>query len=70
MCSVPENHQPVASHTPPTGDPPASQAGALPGNRIGNLPVLRPVLSPLSHTSQGREETSKGQRKGGTESPL
>ena len=32
---------------------PATQACALTGNRIGGPLVRRPVLNPLSHTSQG-----------------
>ena len=32
---------------------PATQAYALTRNRTGNPLVCRPVLSPLSHTSQG-----------------
>ena len=37
----------------PTGDWPATQACALTGNQTVNPLVHRPVLSPLSHTSQG-----------------
>ena len=45
----------VASHTPHwvAGTWPATQACALTGNRTGNPLVHRPVLNPLSHTSQG-----------------
>ena len=43
----------VASHTPQPRIWPATQARALTGNQTGNLSVRRPVLSPLSHTSQG-----------------
>ena len=34
-------------------DWPATQAGALTGNRTGDLLVCRLALNPLSHTSQG-----------------
>ena len=39
----------------PTGDLtwPTTQACALTGNQTGNPLVRRPVLNPLSHTSQG-----------------
>ena len=46
----------VASRAPPTGDLgiwPATQACVLTGNQTGNSLVCRPVLTPLSHTSQG-----------------
>ena len=49
-----EKHQcVVASHAPPLGTWPATQACALTGNQTSNLLVCRPVLSPLSLTSQG-----------------
>ena len=38
---------------PPLGTWPTTQACALTGNRTGNPLVWRPVLNPLSHTSQG-----------------
>ena len=38
---------------PPLGTWPATQACALTGNQTSDLLVLRPVLNPLSHTSQG-----------------
>ena len=38
---------------PPLGTWPATQACALTGSRTGDPLVHRPVLSPLSHTSQG-----------------
>ena len=38
---------------PPQGSWPATQACALTGNQSGDPLVLRPVLHPLSHTSQG-----------------
>ena len=38
---------------PLLGTWPAIQARAPTGNRTGNILVHRPVLSPLSHTSQG-----------------
>ena len=41
------------SRTPPLGTWPAIQACALTGNRTGDPLVCRPVLNPLSHTSQG-----------------
>ena len=44
----------VASSMPPTGDLAHNQACALIGNQTGNPLVCRPVLNPLSHTSQGR----------------
>ena len=46
-----EKHQcVVASRAPPTGD----QVCALLGNQSSNPQVCRPVLNPLSHTSQSR----------------
>ena len=39
---------------PPLGPQPATQACALTGNRIGDPLVLRPMLNPLSYTSQGQ----------------
>ena len=51
-----EKHQcVVASHVPQLGIWPATQACALTGNQTGNPLVRRPVLNPLSHTSQGRD---------------
>ena len=44
-------------HVPIWGSGQKTQALALTGNRTGDLSVCRPVLSPLSHTSQG----AKGQ---------
>ena len=41
---------------PPLGIWPATQACALTGNLTGNPLVCRPVLNPLSHTSQGRNK--------------
>ena len=38
---------------PLLGTWPATKAYALTGNRTSNPLVLRPVLNPLSHTSQG-----------------
>ena len=38
---------------PQPGTWPATQACALTGNRTGDPLVHRPVLNPLSHTSQG-----------------
>ena len=43
----------VATHMPPLGTWPATQAGALTGNRTGNPLVPRLALNLLSHTSQG-----------------
>ena len=43
----------VASCTPLLGTWPATQVCALTGNRTGDPLVHRPVLIPLSHTSQG-----------------
>ena len=42
----------VASHTPPLGTWPTTQACALTGNRIGDPLGHRLVLNPLNHTSQ------------------
>ena len=39
---------------PPLGTWPATQACALIGNQTGNPLARRPVLNPLSHTSQGK----------------
>ena len=39
------------SHTPTWG--PATQACALTGSSTGDLSVCRPMLNPLSYTSQG-----------------
>ena len=47
-----EIHRSVASHTPPTGTQPTTQACAPTGNWTCNLPVRRPALNPLRHTSQ------------------
>ena len=55
-----EKHQCVretsigASWHPQLGSWPSIQAYALTGNHISNLLVCRPVLNPLSHTSQGQ----------------
>ena len=38
---------------PPTRDRPATEAGALIGNRTGDLLLCRTMLNELSHTSQG-----------------
>ena len=38
---------------PPLGTRPATQACALTGNQTGYPLVRRPMLNPLSHTSQG-----------------
>ena len=43
---------------PTLGTWPATQACALTGNQTGDPLVLRPELSPLSHTCQGRERGS------------
>ena len=43
---------------PPLGTWPATQACALTGSRTGKFLVPRPVLSPLSHTSQGKIKPS------------
>ena len=49
-----EKHQcVVASCTPLLGIWPATQACALTGNQTSDPLVCRPVLNPLSHTSQG-----------------
>ena len=49
-----EKHQcVVASHMPLLGTWPATQPCALTGNGTDDPLVPRPVLSPLSHTSQG-----------------
>ena len=50
-----EKHQCVgASHAPPTGTWPATQACALTGNQTSDPLVHRLALNPLSHTSQGQ----------------
>ena len=41
------------SHAPHLGPGPATQAGALTGNRTRDPLFRRPMLNPLSHTSQG-----------------
>ena len=41
---------------PQLGTWPTTHTCALTGNRTGDLSVCRPVLSPLSHTSQGGME--------------
>ena len=52
--SVQEKHQcVVASRTPSVGTWPATQACALTRNWTSDLLILRPALSPLSHSSQG-----------------
>ena len=43
----------VASHALLLGTWPATQACALTGNQTSNPLVQRPVLNPLSYTSQG-----------------
>ena len=43
----------VASHAPPLGTWPTTQACALTGNRTGDPLVRRLTLNPLSHTIQG-----------------
>ena len=50
-----EKHQcVVASQAPPPLRAwPATQARTLTGNRTSDPPVHKPVLNPLSHTSQG-----------------
>ena len=48
-----EKHQYVVALHPLLGTWPATQACALPGNRSGDPLVLRPMLNPLRHTSQG-----------------
>ena len=47
MCPLPLTH-------PLLGTWPATQACALTGNQTSDSLVHRPVLNPLSHTSQGR----------------
>ena len=48
-----KHHHVVGSRVPPTGDPAATQACALPGNQTSNPLVHRLALNPLSHTIQG-----------------
>ena len=49
-----EKHQcVVASHAPPTGSWPTTQAYALTGNQTGDPLIHRPALNPQSYTSQG-----------------
>ena len=56
-----EKHQcMVASHEPLLGTWPTTKACALIGNLTGDPLVLRLVLSPLSHTSQGYTNSSTG----------
>ena len=43
----------VASHVPPLGSWPATQECALTGNQTSDSLVHRPMLRPLSYTSQG-----------------
>ena len=51
-----EKHWLVASCTcPQLGTWPTTQACALTGNQTGDLTVHRPMLNPLSHTTQGSE---------------
>ena len=50
MCERNVDWLPLAC--PKLGTWPATQAGSLMGNRTSDLAVLRPVLNPLSHTSQ------------------
>ena len=40
-------------HAPPLGTWPASKACAMTGNRTGSLSGHRPMLNPMSYTSQG-----------------
>ena len=55
-----EKHQCViASHSPPTGDLPETQACALTGNPTSNPLVRRPALNPLNHSSQGKNKYFK-----------
>ena len=42
---------------PLLGTWPTTEACALTGNQTGDALVHRPVLSPLSHTSQGRKHS-------------
>ena len=49
-----ERDHKAASHAPPLGTWPATQACALTGNQTSNPSVHRLVLNPLSHTSQGK----------------
>nr|KAF6349168.1 hypothetical protein mMyoMyo1_011724 [Myotis myotis] len=51
--SMREKHRSAASCTPPTGDVPATKVHALDQNRTQDPSVRRPMLYPLSHTSQG-----------------
>ena len=53
MCERNINQFPLAR--PQMGTWPTTQACALTRNQIGDLLVCRPVLNPLSHTSQGQE---------------
>ena len=46
----------VASHTPLLETWPATQACALTENRTGDPLLHRPVLNPLSYTSQGHTQ--------------
>ena len=51
-----EKHQcVVASGAPPTGDLAHNPTCARTGNPTGDPLVCRPVLNPLSHTSQGSD---------------
>ena len=51
--NVHEVHESVASHTPPTGYLACNPGMCLTVNQTSDLSVHRPVLNPLSHTSQG-----------------
>ena len=50
MCERYTDRLPLARPQPETW--PVTQACALTGNQTSDLSVLRPVLNPLSHTSQ------------------
>ena len=51
MCETYVSQLPLSRPQP--GTCPATQAGALTGNQTSDPLVRRPVLNPLSHTSQG-----------------
>ena len=50
--NVREIHQLAASCTPPPGTWPETQACALAGNQTSDPLLYRPLLNPLSYTSQ------------------
>ena len=56
MCE--RNIRQLSLTCPQLGTWPAAQACALTGSRSSKLSVHRPVLNPLSHTSQGWEDFS------------